>query len=225
MRLSSGTVITARGLLFDLDGTLVRSQVAAEKAWQQWAERQGIDWPTLLADFHGRRMEDTIRRHAPAGVDVTRECAWVLERELAIDDGIVPIPGAAELLAALPPERWLVVTSSVRPLAEHRLKVAGLPLPRRLVAGDELQRGKPDPQGFNLGLEALGCAPSQAVVFEDALTGIAAGRAAGARVIAVLGTETPERLADVEWVQALSALRYEGQDAQGRLVLREHSGG
>lgn len=220
MRLSSGTVITAEGVLFDLDGTLIHSQVAAEKAWKQWAERQGIDWPTLLADFHGRRMADTLRRHAPAGVDLQRECDWVLERELAVDDGIVPVPGAPELLAALPPERWLVVTSSARRLAEHRLEVAGLPRPRKIVAGDEIQRGKPDPQGYLLGLEALGCPASGALVFEDALPGLAAGRAAGARVIAILGTETSEQLEDLDWVRDLSALRYEGQDARGQLVLR-----
>ncbi|WP_395846624.1 HAD-IA family hydrolase [Cystobacter fuscus] len=222
MRLPSGTVLTAEALLFDMDGTIVRSQIAAEKVWKQWAERQGVDWPTLLADFHGRRMEDTIRRHAPAGVDVARECAWVLEQELIVDDGVVPVPGAPELLAALPPERWTVVTSAARRLAEHRMAVAGLPRPRQMVAGDDIQRGKPDPQGYLLGLEALGCAASRALVFEDAIAGISAGRAAGARVIAIAGTETPERLAEVDWLQDLSALRYEGQDARGQLVLRVH---
>ena len=220
MRLPTGTVLTAEGLLFDLDGTLIRSQLAAEKVFEQWAERMGIDWPTLLADFHGRRMEDTVRRHAPPGTDVARECDWILERELRVDDGIVPVPGASELLAALPPERWLVVTSSQRSLAEHRMKIAGLPLPRRMVTGDEIQRGKPDPQGFNLGLEALGCAPTQALVFEDAKSGIAAGQASGARVIALVGTQTPEQLADVDWLPDYSGLRYEGQDTNGQLVLR-----
>jgi len=220
MRLPSGTVLTAEGLLFDMDGTIVRSQIAAEKVWKQWAERQGVDWPTLLADFHGRRMEDTIRRHAPAGVDVAGECAWVLEQELIVNDGIVPVPGAPGLLASLPPERWMVVTSAPRRLAEHRMGIAGLPRPRRMVAGDDIQRGKPDPQGFLLGLKALGCMPSRALVFEDAMAGIAAGRAAGARVLAILGTETPEQLADVDWVQDLSVLRYEGQDPRGQLILR-----
>lgn len=220
MRLSSGTVLTARGLLFDLDGTLLRSHIAAEKVFEQWAARMGIDWPTLLADFHGRRMEDTVRRHAPPGTDVARECEWILEQELRVDDGIVPLPGAAALLAALPADRWLVVTSSARPLAEHRLDFAGLPRPQRMVAGNEIQRGKPDPQGFNLGLEALGCAPSEALVFEDAPSGIAAGQASGARVIALLGTRTAEQLADVDWLPDYLGLRYEGQDARGQLLLR-----
>jgi mannitol-1-/sugar-/sorbitol-6-phosphatase len=220
MRLSTGGLLAAEGMLFDMDGTIVHSRIAAEKAYERWAERLGIDWPTLRADFHGRRMEDTVRRHAPPGVDVARECAWLLEQELIINDGIVPVAGAPELLASLPPERWMVVTSAPRRLAEHRLGIAGLPRPLRMVVGDEIQRGKPDPQGFNLGLEALGCAASQALVFEDAMAGIAAGRAAGARVIAVAGTETPERLVDVDWVQDLSDLRYEGLDANGRMRLR-----
>ncbi|MET0402050.1 MAG: HAD-IA family hydrolase [Cystobacter sp.] len=220
MRLSTGSLLTAEGMLFDMDGTLVRSQVAAEKAYEKWAERQGIDWPTLRADFHGRRMVDTVRRHAPPGVDVEKECAWLLELELVINDGIVPVPGAPEFLASLPPERWLVVTSAPRRLAEHRMGIAGLPRPRHMVAADDIQRGKPDPQGFNLGLEALGCAASRALVFEDAMAGITAGRAAGARVVAIAGTETPERLADVDWVQDLSDLRYEGLDANGQMRLR-----
>ncbi len=220
MRLSTGTVLTARGLLFDLDGTLLRSQIAAEKVFEQWAARMGIDWPTLLADFHGRRMEDTVRRHSPPGTDIARECEWILEQELRVDDGIVPVPGAAEFLASLPAERWMVVTSSARRLAEHRLDFAGLPRPGRMVAGNEIQRGKPDPQGFNLGLEALGCAPTQALVFEDAKSGIAAGQASGARVIALVGTQTPEQLADVDWLPDYSGLRYEGQDTNGQLVLR-----
>jgi len=224
MRLAAGTRITAHGLLFDMDGTLIDSHLAVEKAWERWAARHGVDWPTLLAHLHGRRMEDTVRRFAPPGADLARECAWVLDQELSVDDGIVPIPGARALLSSLPPERWLVVTSAARKLATHRLSLTGLPRPYRLLPGDEIERGKPDPQGYAMGIQALGCAPAETVVFEDARVGIIAGRAAGARVIAISGTETADQLADVDWIPDFSSLSYEGQDARGHLILRVAGG-
>ena len=220
MRLAPGTRVSAAGLLFDMDGTLLDSHVGVERVWEAWAHRHGLDWPQLLANLHGRRMEDTIRRNATPGMDIAAECAWVLEQELRVNDGIVPIAGARALLSALPPERWTVVTSATRALAEHRLRLTGLPSPRRLLPGDEIQRGKPDPQGYSMGIQALGIAPAEAVVFEDARVGIQAGRAAGARVLAIAGATPPEQLEDVEWIADYTALSYEGQDARGHLVLR-----
>ncbi|WP_434381191.1 HAD-IA family hydrolase [Melittangium boletus] len=220
MRLPEGSRLTARGLLFDVDGTLIDSHIGVEKAWERWAARVGIDWPHLLANLHGRRMVDTIQRFAPPGVDVAQECAWVEQAELTTDDGIVPIAGARAFLESLPPECWMVVTSATRALALHRFALTGLPRPRRLLPGDEIQRGKPDPQGYALGIEALGCAASDTLVFEDARVGILAGRAAGARVLAIAGAERAEHLDDVDWIPDFSALSYEGRDARGQLVLR-----
>jgi mannitol-1-/sugar-/sorbitol-6-phosphatase len=220
MRLAPGTRITAAGLLFDLDGTLLDSHVGVEKVWEAWAHRHGLDWPRLLADLHGRRLEDTVRRHATPGMDLAAEAAWVFEQLLRTHDGIVPIAGARALLSALPPEHWMVVTSTPRALAEHRLRLAGLPSPRRMLPGDEIQRGKPDPQGYLLGIQALGIPPAQTVVFEDTPVGLEAGRAAGARVIAIAGETPPGQLEDVEWIPDYTALSYEGQDARGHVVLR-----
>ncbi|MET0616794.1 MAG: HAD-IA family hydrolase, partial [Luteibacter sp.] len=124
-------------------------------------------------------------------------------------EGIVPIPGALELLAALPPDTWTIVTSADTTLATGRLAAAGIVPPPRMVTGEMVTDGKPHPEGYLLGAKRMGAAPADCLVFEDAKAGIDAGLAAGARVIAIAG-DHPEEIADeVEWVTDLTALRFE----------------
>lgn len=175
-------------LLFDMDGTILTSIAAVDRAWTAWARRVGIPTEPLLSELHGRRAAETIRRFAPPGVDLAEEIAWLDATELADTDGIAPIPGARDLLSRLPHDRWAVVTSAIRPVALSRIAAAGLPLPRVLIAAEDVQRGKPDPEGFLQAAAALGVAAADCLVFEDAPAGLAAGRAAGAQVLRVAGT-------------------------------------
>jgi beta-phosphoglucomutase len=64
-----------------------------------------------------------------------------------------------------------------------------------LVCLEDVNRGKPDPEGYLLALELLGAEAADAVAFEDSEPGVDAARAAGIRCVAVLGTLPPERLA------------------------------
>src|ERR1700749_3935495 len=89
-----------------------------------------------------------------------------------------------------------------------RLKAAGLPLPERIISGDMVERGKPDPEPYRRGAELLGFAPAECVVVEDAPSGVGAGRAAGSRVVAVLGTHAPDDLKEADWVtESLEGLK------------------
>ena len=117
------------------------------------------------------------------------------------------MPGAHALLSALPADRWAVVTSGDRPVAEHRLRHVGLPVPAVMVCGDEVAHGKPDPEGYLAAAAKLGIAPAGCIVVEDAPSGIEAAHNAGMRVLAVASTHKPEELraADVV-IDALSAL-------------------
>jgi mannitol-1-/sugar-/sorbitol-6-phosphatase len=103
-------------------------------------------------------------------------------------------------LESLPLERWAIVTSAQRRLLLARLTAAGLPVPERIISGEMVERGKPDPEPYRKGAELLGFLPGECVVVEDALSGVGAGVAAGCRVMAVLGTESAEELRAADWV-------------------------
>lgn len=168
--------------LFDLDGVLVDSRAVVERVCRLWAQRHGLDPEKVLRIAHGRRSSDTVRAAAPH-LDAEHEAAWIDAVELADIVGLSAVAGSRALLTALPKARWAVVTSCGRPLAERRLTAVGLPIPDVIVTSEEVARGKPAPDGYQLGAKRLGQDPAACIVFEDAPAGIAAARAAGARLI------------------------------------------
>ena len=176
--------------LFDMDGTLLDSSAAVDRVWGSWAKRHGIDVPTLLANVHGVRSEDTIRRFAGANVDVAKENQWILDAEVSDVDGVVALPGIHAFIEALDPGTWAIVTSAPRALAEVRLRAVNLPIPDVMINAEDVQRGKPDPQGFLLGAQRLGVSIGKCLVFEDSPAGVAAAKAAGAHV-AIVGGRVP----------------------------------
>jgi mannitol-1-/sugar-/sorbitol-6-phosphatase len=179
-----------------MDGVLVDSRAVVERTWRRWAERHGLDPTPLLRIAHGRRTRETLRAVVPHLAQDT-EVTWLDEAELQDLEGIVPVPGARELLAKLPDDTWAVVTSAGRDLAERRLGAAGLPLPRILVTSDDVARGKPEPDGYRLGAGRLGRPPGECLVFEDSPPGVLAGLAAGARVVGLATTHAPGLLPGV----------------------------
>ncbi len=189
----AGLRLRARGLLFDLDGVLVDSTAAVIEVWTRYAERHGLDPEVVLPQVHGRPAVETIAALTPH-VDFAEESRLLEDAEVALAEAAVALPGAARVLAALPPGAWTVATSGTRRLATTRLRAAGLPVPDGLVAADDVARGKPDPEPYALAAERLGVAPGEAVVVEDTPAGITAGLAAGAAVLAVATTFPPEAL-------------------------------
>jgi sugar-phosphatase len=176
--------------LFDMDGTILTSIASAERTWTAWAIAHGLDVATFLPTIHGVRSVETIRRLGLPGVDPVAEAAAVTAAEMLDVGDIDPIAGAAAFLASLPPERWTIVTSAPRALAECRLRAAGLPIPRTMIAAEDVTNGKPAPDCFVLAAERLGVDAGDCLVFEDAAAGIAAGEAAGADVIVITATHS-----------------------------------
>ena len=193
--------IRCRGVLFDLDGVLVDSTPAVARVWAGWAREHGFEPEEVVRKAHGRPSIATIRELLP-NADHAAEDREVERREIADVDGVVPLPGAMELLRALPLDRWAIVTSCTRQLAGVRIAAAGLPQPKHLVTASDVRRGKPDPEPYVKGAQFLGVSASDCVVFEDAPAGIRAGRSAGARVLALRTTaeEGELREAGADWI-------------------------
>ena len=119
--------------------------------------------------------------------EVGRADALAMIDRFEVEDAatVTACPGAAALLAHLPGTAWAVVTSGVRALAEARLAAAGLLRPAVLVTADDVAEGKPAPEGYRNAAALLGVPVADCVVLEDSTAGVAAGRAAGARVVGV----------------------------------------
>lgn len=193
-------------VLFDMDGTLVGSDGAVDRAWRSWAREYGVPDVALDAVAHGVPSDGTIRLLRPDLDGPALDAAAARQLELQYDDldDVHALPGAHALLAALDAAGtpWAVVTSADRRLARARLGAAGIGAPV-LVARDDIARGKPDPEGYRAGAAALGVPPERCLVVEDAEAGLAAGRAAGARTAALRGLDGDLRPADLHELAGL----------------------
>jgi len=196
---------------------LVDSRAVVEDIWRQWATARGFDPAPYLRVAHGRRIRETLESVDPT-LDLEREVRELDATEAADVSPMTAIAGARELVSRLAPDRWAIVTSGGYGLASRRLDRAGIPQPAVFITAADVNRGKPDPQGYLLAARRLGRDAAACIVFEDAPPGIAAARAAGARVIALETTHSAEQLHDAERIVAdFTAVRVD-QDRTGLVV-------
>lgn len=198
--------IHAEALLFDNDGTLISSMESVYRCWRRLAQEYGITAEEFeRVELHGRPAAEIIADMLPAE-RVAEAVARIEELEVSdVAGGVVLLPGTRELLASLPPERWAVVTSAGRRLADARLAEVGIDA-KTVIAADDITRGKPDPEPFLLAAAKLGVDPARCVVFEDAPAGLTAGRAAGMTTVALATTHTAGELSADVVVKDLSAV-------------------
>lgn len=166
--------VDCKAILFDLDGTLVNSYIDAEICWTSWARSVGaIDRFDFSRIFGGRRSEivlSVLPELSPAEVAVQAERVKLAERDQTTN--VTPMPGAKELLDALRPNEWAIVTSNDREVALARIHAANLPTPDVLVSSDETKRGKPDPEGLLRAAAILDVDASSALAIDDSPVGI-----------------------------------------------------
>jgi sugar-phosphatase len=188
-------------VLFDMDGVLVDSTPAVARVWSGWAREHGFEPEAVVKQAHGRPSIATIRELLPHA-DHHAEAREVERRELEDLEDVGALPGSAEMLRTLPPNRYAIVTSATRRLAEVRLRAAGLPIPEHFVTATDVKRGKPNPDPYLMGAESLRVQPADCIVIEDAPSGVLAGKAAGARVIALRTTSNDAELgqAGADWI-------------------------
>lgn len=222
--MTATAVLTARALLLDMDGTLVNSDAVVERIWRRWAQRHGLDGDEVMKVVHGRQGHASMALLLPdRPVEQNHaDNARMLAEETADMDGVVPIPGAQAFLSSLRGIPHALVTSADVPLSTARMTAAGLPLPEIRITAESVGASKPDPEGFLKGAAELGVAPADCVVFEDSGAGIAAGRAAGMRVVGV-GERAGDHGPDV-WVRDLEGVRVEVLADGGGVRLVVHGG-
>ena len=179
----SPVLIPCKGILFDSDGILISSLDSAERCWRKWAAMRGVDPDRVIDVMHGRRAIETVAAMCPER-DPEAELKVIEKLEMEDVSGLSAMPGALELLRALPHDRWTIVTSATEPLLRVRYTEVGIPIPDRMVTAELVTRGKPHPEPFLAGAALLGFRPEECVVFEDAPSGARAGREAGCIVVA-----------------------------------------
>lgn len=179
-------------VLLDMDGTLVDSDASVERSWTVWAEERGLDPEAVLGIVHGSPAARTVRRLLPELDDGEHRAAVARFIELESDDvdDVTAASGAHDLLAVLDRLglRWAVVTSAGGRVAKARLHAAGID-PPLLLTLDDVEAGKPDPEGYLEVAARLGVSPSACLVVEDSEPGLAAGRAAGMPTAALRGLD------------------------------------
>jgi sugar-phosphatase len=214
--------VSCKAVLFDMDGTLVDSTRVVELVWGWWAARHRLTLETVLSFSHGRPTVSTLEHFFPAR-DHAEELKELEHYTESLLEGIVAVPGAAQVVHALQNHPWGIVTSAWRTLAESRITAAGLPLPKVIVPVDEIRNGKPEPEGFLHAAERLGVAPEECLVFEDTRPGIEAGLNAGMQVVGLLTTVPAGQLRHRPLIQDFRdvTIRFDGERL--KVELRDQS--
>lgn len=208
-----------------MDGVLVDSTPAVARVWARWARKHNLDPDYAVTAAHGRTSLTSIQEllpHADPSVHLA-ENHWMEHAEIDDIDDVIALPGAKELLSAIPPSQFAVVTSATRSLAEVRLRAAGIwQFIQHLVTASDITRSKPDPEPYLKGAAALRLDPQFCVVIEDAPSGARSGKAAGARVLALRTTSLDSELlaAGAHWiVNDCASLHLAATAEPGQLVL------
>jgi sugar-phosphatase len=214
-------IFQCAAILFDLDGVLADSTGSVDREWRAWAREHGIDEAKVLAIAHGVRSVEVIRAVAPH-MDAEAEALKLEKHEADDQHGVVPMPGAGELVASIPAGHWGVVTSGSRRLATARLRLVGIPLPKVMVTADDVVNGKPHPEPYLKGALFLGANPAECLVIEDAPAGIQAAHAGGMKVIGITSTYPAEKLTEADARVAKLAQIRVASNAIGKLTVEIH---
>ncbi len=132
-------------ILFDVDGVLLDSRATHERIWREWSKLHALDFETVWAASHGRRIAETLADVAPH-LKADEEQAHI--REIMSRQGDEAFPaheGAKELLCSLPVGRWAIVTSARGENVRRRFAIAGLVTPTVVIDDTAVSKGKPDP--------------------------------------------------------------------------------
>ena len=192
-----------RGAIFDLDGVLIDSFDLHHEALEVLAAELNVP---VDVDFHRRRFGtrtlDTLRELLPEAPPESELLTLVARKEAIFRElaagRLTSFPGVLELVRALRRERFQLAIGSSTIAENIDLVVDRLHIRDEfgaLVSGEDVARGKPDPDIFLLAAEKMALPPWRCVVVEDAVPGVEAGKRAGSSVIAVTTSHPAKELA------------------------------
>lgn len=211
-----------KGLLFDLDGVIVDTAVFHFQAWRRLAQKLGGDFTEAQnEELKGVSRVDSLRKILEwTGATVTEQefqdlmelkNTWYLELVAALNPEH-GLPGAIEFLRSASNQGYKIALGSASKNAPMILEKLGITaLFDAVIDGNNVINGKPHPEVFLKGAEALGLAPEECVVFEDSAAGVEAALAGGMQCVAIgtpdvlpgahlyfstLGHTSPEELAE-----------------------------
>jgi mannitol-1-/sugar-/sorbitol-6-phosphatase len=212
--------ISVRAVLFDMDGVLISSTGADARSWLRWAKLHGMEATFSIHETHGRRTIDTIRALRP-DLDLVTELKRMEDFDAEDTEDLTVYPGVRELLAALPPAQWSIVTSASERIMRHRLGVLHVPVPPKIVTSESVTLGKPNPGPYQLGASQLGLTPAECLVIEDSPSGIRAAKTAGCFVVAVASSHAREELKEADYiVSSLEELELHPADDRDLILCR-----
>ncbi len=200
--MSQQPATSARAVIFDLDGVLLDSAGFHRRAWYRLAAELGAEMTdAFFAETFGQPNFQILPRLLGRPVEGA-ELRRLSERKEALyrqeaHGRLRLFDGAEELFEDLIAAGFRRALGSSTPLSNLDFLRAELGLDRWLeafVSGDEVRRGKPDPEVFLLAAERLGVPPARCVVLEDAPAGLEAARAGGMRAVGLATTHPAERL-------------------------------
>ena len=186
--------MSARGVLWDLDGTLVDS---TELHWIAWRDAMAVEGVPITREMFeatfGWKNDPILRRWLGDDAGEARKARLADEKERAYRaalkaEGLKPLPGAREWVERLHAGGWKQAIASSAPLANIQAVLAVLDLGldfEAIVSAEDVTTGKPDPEVFLLAARKLGVDPSRAIVVEDAAAGVEGARRAGMKCIGV----------------------------------------
>jgi beta-phosphoglucomutase len=185
-----------RAFLFDMDGVIADSNPYHRLAWEAFNRRYGLETTEAMQQrMYGRRNDQIVRDFFGADLadeEVTARGAAkeALFREMIADRvESMLVPGIREFLELYRDTPKAVATNAEPANADFFLQQTGLrPYFRVVLNGDQVRHPKPDPEIYLRAAELLQTEPAACIVFEDSHSGVAAGRAAGMRVIALSTT-------------------------------------
>ena len=183
-------------VIFDVDGVLVDSYAAHFESWKRLGKETGVTLDEeQFAESFGRRSRDVIRKYwgsqkvSDTSISISDSEVERLDRRKEglfreiLEEDFPGMDGAADLIRGLAKHGFRIAVGSSAPKENVDLVLEHLG-----VTGEDVQRGKPDPQVFLLAAERLGVPPDCCVVIEDAVPGIEAARSAGMKAVALVST-------------------------------------
>jgi HAD superfamily hydrolase (TIGR01509 family) len=198
-----------RGAIFDWDGVIINSAAHHELSWEKLAREVNKTLPeNHFKRSFGMKNEVIIPElfgwtTVPTEIRILSLRKEALYREVVREQGIEALSGVEPWLRTLLAESipCIIASSTHRENITTALGVLGLEgYFCGMITSEDVKRGKPDPEVFLTAARRIGVKPADAVVFEDALVGIAAAQAAGMRVVAVATTEPHDKLTHADWI-------------------------